>query len=47
MEYQTLSIELPQSLVALISLKRPQAANALNMQMALELKDIFVNLVRK
>ncbi len=44
MAYQALTLTFPEKPIAVIGLNRPAAANALNTQMALELKDIFAKL---
>lgn len=43
MAYTLIHIDFPQSGVAVVTLNRPDAANALNTQMALELKDFFAS----
>jgi len=41
MTYQTLKIDFPEASIAVVAFHRPQAANALNTQMATELKAFF------
>lgn len=45
-EKQTTKLQIIENYIAIITLTRPEVANALNSQMALELKDIFSNLPR-
>lgn len=44
MAYQMLIVDLSQPPIAIVRLNRPEAANALNTQIALEIKDFFANL---